>query len=587
MAKKYLLCDMSYWQSTYTREKVKLLKDNGMKAVVLRAGYGNTKDTLLQNLVTYCRELDIPFGFYWYLYPGLPFQPQIDLYVNIIKSYPDVKCAALDFEEYKVYLSTQRLGVDGDSARLGSAYEKALDEEHSGNLRVNLTANHSPEVLNTFYKNSYDGLKIALPELKVMAYSAKWCIDSYFPKVATWLKAEEYWNAVYVKYYKWYQDFMTSLGGSWGDSSKLISISNLPAIMAEVDKHWNEMQLPTGINDCIIWQFNSFFPFKELTAGQRNIDMNLAPASTFKEYFDLYLEEEIPVPEPKPEEKNIEMEFVSQLGEGADDFNNDCGIADCSAIILEAKDIFVSPNEIYKLDGWDAPDTDKGTFAYQLKAVLNLFDVNSSISYSLDISRIKELINMGYPIIALVKYGLFSNAGLTVNKGTFNHWLIVTGYTETGIITMDSYRPYEAGGTMIVPNKMFTDSYLGTHLVCLIGENETEDGMYNATVNNLPGLNIRESLPDATGKMGKDIGDLVHLQRIRLKEPIIDYLGKDGLIWVALELPQVGFVAKKYLKVDAVVTPPPSLEEGAIRKDELLKAKAVFDAYFTKRNAEI
>jgi len=48
---------------------------------------------------------------------------------------------------------------------------------------------------------------------------------------------------------------------------------------------------------------------------------------------------------------NIEMQFVSQLGEGAGIYNNDCGPACCSMIILEDKDIFVSPDELYKVPG--------------------------------------------------------------------------------------------------------------------------------------------------------------------------------------------------------------------------------------------
>ena len=285
--------------------------------------------------------------------------------------------------------------------------------------------------------------------------------------------------------------------------------------------------------------------------------------------------------------KNIDMQFVSQLGEGAGMHNNDCGPACDSMIILEDKDIFVSPDELYKVPGWGAPSTDVGTNATQLQLLLTDFEVKSTIGYGLTIDNIKGFIDKGWPIITLVKYGLFSAAGLTITKGTFNHWLIVTGYTDTEIITLDPYRPYEAGGTMVVPNAMFTASYLGSYLLCEIGAS-VEEPMSNATVNNPLGVNIRQTMPLAGGVLGKDIGDLVHQQKVTLKEPITDHLGTDGLVWVELLLPMVGWVAKKYFIIDAPITPPPpATNEKAIRLDELTRAETHMQAYFTARRSEI
>ena len=278
---------------------------------------------------------------------------------------------------------------------------------------------------------------------------------------------------------------------------------------------------------------------------------------------------------------NINMQFVSQLGEGANMHNNDCGPACTSMIILKATDTFVSPDQLYKLPGWGAPSIDIGTNADQLQAVLHLFNVNSEKGNSLTVPIIKTLIDNGYPLITLVKYGLFSDAGLTIKKGSFNHWLVVTGYTNTEIITMDPYRPFENGGTMIVPNTMFINSYLGSYLKCLI--DGTEANMYNATVNNFAGLNIRASLPISSTTLGVDIGDLAHQQRIRLKEPIVDHLGKDGLTWVELELPTAGWVAKKYLIIDPIAPPPPVQDDKAARLEEI----SLLEAYCAKRRSEL
>ena len=578
---------MSFWQSTYTLESIKILKDAGMKAVVLRAGYANSEDTLLSTLVSYCDELDIPFGLYWYLYPEDNYQNQIDKFVSVIKKYPDTKNAVLDFEEYKMPSLSNILSIDIGGSRLGSNYEKHMDALHKKGLAVTttkLSANYSTKYLSAFYKNSHDALKKALT-IPIMDYSAKWCIDGYFPEVASWLKPEFYWNAAYVKYYLWYQDFITSLGGSWGSSDKLISISNLSIIMAEVEKHWDEQPLPLGIDGCIAWQFNSFFPFEELTKGQRNIDANLAPSSTFKKYFDLDLEGGEPLPEI--ESDIIDMVGVSQIGYGADKHHNDCGLAASSADVLAAKGIFVPVDQWYEMDGWDAPIDDSGTYAYQLQKALALFEVRSNIGHSLSIQNIKDYIGRKLPIITLVNYKVLSDAGLTYYKGDFLHWFVVIGYDKDNVIVLDSYRPYESGLQITIPNQIFLSSYKGTYVVLVDSIKEGGTPMaYNGTV--LANLNVRSSPnPEATRVGGLNSGDRVEVD---LSTITSDNWGNVKSSNSSRQDYRPGWVSLFYVKLDSVIPDPPptgDIDESAIRKDELSRAKAAFDAYFTERDAKL
>ena len=588
MTKKYLFCDMSYWQSTYTLDKIKLLKDYGMKAMVLRAGYADVEDSLLSTLVSYCRELDIPFGLYWYLYPGIGYQIQINKFVSVIKKYPETTCAVLDFEEYKMPSLSTRATPSFNEAKLGSVYEEITDTLKIRGLgsSLNLSANYNSAYLSIFYKNSYDALRTALPAMRIAGYSAKWCIDSYFPQVATWLKPEFYWNAAYVKYYSWYQDFIKSLGGSWGDSTKLISISNLPAILEEVDKHWIEQPLPASIRGCMAWQFNSFFPFLELSVGQRNIDMNLAPASTFKEYFNLELEGGEPLPPETIEGKTLNMVGVSQIGAGANDHHNDCGLACCSMDLLAAKDIFVPVDEWYKMDGWGAPSLDKGTTSYQLYLALQLFGVRSYMGNALTIADIHTYIDNGLPLIPLVNYKVLSDAKLTYYTGSFLHWFVVMGYDRDNVIVLDPYRPENIGLKIMIPNQIFLNSYMGAFLALVDSiEGGTSPVEYNGTV--IPaGLNVRKT-PLTNGILGTFVGTLYQGNRVYIDRNTITPEKWGNVLSSNNAKNPIGWVSMDYIKMDAFVppvTPPPSNDAARIaRLDEI----AIMEEFLAKRKALI
>jgi len=161
--------------------------------------------------------------------------------------------------------------------------------------------------------------------------------------------------------------------------------------------------------------------------------------------------------------KLLDIPYFSQLGEGAELHNNDCGPACCSMLVAALKDVIVTPNEWYKMDGWGAPSTDIGTFAYQLQAALELFEISCKLGSALSLEEIRFLLNNGHPIIPLVAYGVFSDANINQIKGHFNHWLVIAGFDQEHILTLDPYRT--VGGLMAVPNDLFVKSFLGSYLI--------------------------------------------------------------------------------------------------------------------------
>jgi len=586
--KNYVFGDASFWQSTYTLSAMKLLVDNGMKAIVLRGGYAETEDSLLETLVGYCRTLKIPFALYWYLCPSVDYKKQINKFIAVINKYPDSTSAVLDFEEYQMpsLLQATYGSVEQNEGKLGYNYERVMDSVTSRGFGVSpdlrLWANYDSSTLSTFYKNSYDFLKVQSPNTKIWIYSAKWCIDSYFPQVLTWLKSDFYWNAAYVKYYSWYQKFIESLGGSWGDSTSLISISSLPTIFSEVEKHWNEQLLPLGMTNPIAWQFGSFFPFKELTKGQRNIDLNFAPASTFKEYFNLELDGGEPLPPATIEGKELNMTGVSQIGVGANDHHNDCGLACCSMDVLAAEDIFVPVDQWYEMDGWGAPDTDIGTTAYQLQRALALFDVCSNTSTSLTIEKIRDFINKGLPITPLVDYGVLSNAGLTYYSGNFLHWFVVMGYNNDNIIVLDPYRPYDIGLKILIPNQIFLNSFRGSYLVLADSiEGGTMPVTYNGKVITAS-LNVRAT-PPINGVLGARVGVLVLNDSVYIDRSTITPSNWGNVLASSNSTNPIGWVSMDYVRLETVTPPPTGVDERAIRLDEISK----METYLNQRKAQL
>jgi len=569
---KDFIIDISYWNMRYTQLGLKLLQDWGLKAVVIRAGYGKTIDTQMPIYVSFCRNLGLPFAFYWYLYPGFSHEDSMAVFESVIKEYPDVTSLCLDIEEYKIYSTASLLSATKEEpfGTMGSGYKKFL-EEQSRPLSAPLTVSYSPSYLNTFYKDSYDLLASKFPNKKVMIYSGAWILDGYVPDAYKWIRNVPYWNASYVKYFSVYQTYIASLGGSWGDESKLISITNLPKILDKIQTLENVSTMPAGLTEKVAWQCITFMPIREMTWG-RNLDINLFPPKTLVEFFG---KDEEPLPPPTPDGKILDVTFVSQLGEGAGMQNNDCGPACCSMVLLASNDTFVSPDQWYSIPGWGAPATDIGTTSYQLQRALGVFNVRTTVGTYLTLAQLRKFIDTSLPVIPLVDYRTLSSAGVTYYTGSFLHWLVVIGYDANNIICLDPYRPDSIGGKIIIPNQVFLNSYKGSYVALIDSiEGGAMPVLYNATVKAVNGLNIRET-PGTP--YGNDIGDLVDKQRIFIERV------ENG--WGRLTVPKLGWVSMSYVILDPIA--PPSLDESAIRKDELAKAKAGFDAYYTKRSTEI
>ena len=234
------ICDFSWFQNTYTLEKFKLLNLDG---AIFRAGCSTNFDSTAHEFAEFANECKVPFGLYWYFYPGVNLQKQCDLFIQSIKAFPELKNAWIDVEE------------------------------HTG------TASQ----LDLFYKTVYQTIKKSYP--KVGIYSAAWVMDTYIPNMYKWMQGVPYWNAHYCKYYLWFQDYIKSLGGSWKDDTKLIPISNLTGIMQFIYDNRKYEALPKGIKKSLMLQTITFLPFRELSVYERHLDYNICSDEDFVTMF--------------------------------------------------------------------------------------------------------------------------------------------------------------------------------------------------------------------------------------------------------------------------------------------------------------
>lgn len=159
----------------------------------------------------------------------------------------------------------------------------------------------------------------------------------------------------------------------------------------------------------------------------------------------------------------MNIPYFSQVGFGADEHHNDCGAACCSMVVAYLKDISVSPDSWYDLDGWNAPETDVGTYAWQLRKALALFDVDSFVSDN----YLYQVEFQENPVIALVDYKVLADAKLTWVNASFLHWVLVTNYVGGFVTYHDPYFPNARGANITTPYRIFNNAYRWSNVVAI------------------------------------------------------------------------------------------------------------------------
>lgn len=104
------LLDISYWQGTLDFNKI---KNDGYNYIILRAGYGTTKDPKFDEYATNCKKYGIKIGAYWFCYSTnvSEVKKEVRKCISVIKPYDIDLPVFFDFE-YDTVEKAKEKGVN-------------------------------------------------------------------------------------------------------------------------------------------------------------------------------------------------------------------------------------------------------------------------------------------------------------------------------------------------------------------------------------------------------------------------------------------------------------------------------------------
>ena len=199
----------------------------------------------------------------------------------------------------------------------------------------------------------------------------------------------------------------------------------------------------------------------------------------------------------------LAVPYISQLGNGADQHNNDCGAAAGAMLVKAYTGTAITPDGFYKKTGMSG---DKYLSAYQIMDVMKSFEVHSVWYRDLTLADLFGFLVQKRPIIALISYATLRTAIKTESAFSGPHFAPVVGADVASIYIHDPLWKDEGGKALRVPidafNRAWADSgpvnpnlHYGA-IVPTVGLGDKLSGAYKAKVT-ATWLNVREG-PDAS-----------------------------------------------------------------------------------------
>lgn len=149
--------------------------------------------------------------------------------------------------------------------------------------------------------------------------------------------------------------------------------------------------------------------------------------------------------------------YVPQLGTGADEHNKDCGAAAGLMLVEGYTGKTLTVNEFYNKSG---VIYDQYLTFTQIRDVIKSFGINTNYEAGVKIGRLYEILSANIPVIALIKYSVLVDAGLTQRKDFLGaHFVVVTGFNADKIFIHDPYTSDLSGSFKSIPAKIFFDAW--------------------------------------------------------------------------------------------------------------------------------
>lgn len=144
-------------------------------------------------------------------------------------------------------------------------------------------------------------------------------------------------------------------------------------------------------------------------------------------------------PKPLKPRKFLDVPYISQEAPDARKYRNDCGVA-CVEMLLkwQAQQINV-PVPVYNTDSLSAETSlsksDDGLTSIELVTLANQHGLLLRVMNQTTQQTIKDQIDQGFPVIALLSYGAIQNRE---NKADFGgHFFVIRGYDDTFVYCND------------------------------------------------------------------------------------------------------------------------------------------------------
>ncbi len=138
----------------------------------------------------------------------------------------------------------------------------------------------------------------------------------------------------------------------------------------------------------------------------------------------------------------LPVPYVSQFGEGADQFNNDTGAAAGCMLLRAYGSQSLTPNEFFVQSG---QRTDVPLSLQQIASVLSANGVAVEQRTGLKLGELALVLASGRPAILLVRYAVLQQEGLVPETYNGAHYLVAVGLDVRNVYVHDPFR-YDASG---------------------------------------------------------------------------------------------------------------------------------------------
>lgn len=152
----------------------------------------------------------------------------------------------------------------------------------------------------------------------------------------------------------------------------------------------------------------------------------------------------------------LDVEYMSQLGDGANRAIHDCGPACLAMLINHIRDTHLTVDGVCEVMGISGRDL--GAAIWFLSGTAKTYGVRVLHMTGLYPYKIEEMLNIALqPAIALVRYQALPNRYDASYTG--GHYVLIVGVTENDVVIHDPYWPDARGANQRVPRGTFEQAW--------------------------------------------------------------------------------------------------------------------------------